>query len=165
MGTDIHMITQKYNPEFNIWETIEIDSFKDRDYNFFAILGNVRNGHGVAGHPKEFVFKPISSMRDLPIDIEMDEFGSVDVPGYYNNWNELTTTFWLGDHSHTWITGKELVKYPWTNIAIPNSRFFDKTIKPVSNYETLALWTQQWLNKEVQRTDITQIRYIFGFDS
>lgn len=78
--------------------------YHDRNYNFFAILANVRNGRGFAGLPTGTGFKPIAEPRGYPTDlgdlgplIGMDELDGI----------------WMGDHSHSWVTLTELLAVEW----------------------------------------------------
>lgn len=41
MGTDIHVVAQKWNGE--AWETLDIEPFRMRNYGVFGFLANVRN--------------------------------------------------------------------------------------------------------------------------
>lgn len=78
--------------------------FHDRNYDFFAILANVRNGRGFAGVPTGTGFKPIAEPRGYPADLgdlKMLE-GDDSMDG-----------IWMGDHSHSWVTLTELLAVEW----------------------------------------------------
>jgi hypothetical protein len=66
MGSDIHVIVEKYNKEKNIWEALEdeedtelVYKLGSRDYLLFAKLAGVRN-YG------DFI--PLSNPRGVPSD-------------------------------------------------------------------------------------------------
>lgn len=70
-------------------------AFDNRNYDLFGILANVRNG--TWGEPNP----PIAAPRGLPKDmahVSTDEDGEER---------------WLGDHSFSWVTLRELQEYPW----------------------------------------------------
>jgi hypothetical protein len=117
VGTDIHLQVERKVP--GGWEIVS-DTFpqwpypkdaegntiwpKDdptwRNYNLFAFLANVRNGYGFAGSYRGEPVEPQFAGRGLPDDMctpkEDDEGGA-----------------WLGDHSWTHATFKELLGAPW----------------------------------------------------
>jgi len=83
----------KYEDEPETRSALDID----RDYDLFAILGNVRNGRGFAGCDMGDGFIPMSDGRGVPEDIS-DEARSA-----------------LSDeHSATWVTLSEILAYDWT---------------------------------------------------
>lgn len=71
------------------------EQFDWRNYNLFAILANVRNA--TWGPP----LTPIAEPRGLPADY------------YYSYTNDYKG--WLGDHSFSYVTVRELLDYPWDN--------------------------------------------------
>lgn len=106
MSTDIHI--QVRDAEGNIISHPAIADLQKRWYNFFAIIGDVRNGIGFAGIETGERFQPISSCRGtegLPPTIPADIFDG-DVCNDPD-------AFWFGDHSFGWVTLKELLDYPW----------------------------------------------------
>lgn len=135
MGTDIHPIVQVRRD--GAWQDVEIPAEDDysnildgRHYDLFSILANVRNGRGCAGVVTGSGFTPIAEPRGLP-----DDFPSIDGDGYVRcvKHAQVSTSTelaviddrdedgaydcgectWLGDHSHTWVTVRELVDYDW----------------------------------------------------
>lgn len=75
--------------------------YSDRNYDLFAMLANVRNGHGFAGVDTGNGFVPIHDQRGLPDDVSENVFKS---------WKD-----WDSDgHSTSWATVKELLEYDWT---------------------------------------------------
>lgn len=162
MGTDIHPIVQVRKAEGEPWEIIDIPRADDygnyldsRNYNLFAVLGDVRNGTGFAGIRTSAGFIPISSDRGLPEDVgfEMEEYGNVYCPRHDPNrpkaieptnraieapptpvtdvvpfvadadedddlddpdsHYDCSECFWLGEHSHGWVSLRELQDYDW----------------------------------------------------
>lgn len=90
----------------NSWDAYAIKRFKDgwyveRSYYTFSILANVRNGYGFAGVPTGAGFVPISMPKGLPNDMSTELVNQQDDCGT------------LGDHSHSWLTVKELLDYNW----------------------------------------------------
>jgi hypothetical protein len=70
--------------------------YSDRNYVVFAILGNVRNGHGFAGVYTHDPIPYISSDRGIPDDATTQALAELS-----------------GDHSATWCTLAEIMDYPW----------------------------------------------------
>ena len=89
MGCDIHIATEmRHNGR---WRRVRLDQEYDgRNYRLFAMLADVRNSYGIA---------PIAEPRGLPDDISHDL--------------EDGENFWLGDHSYSWLTLRELGSYHW----------------------------------------------------
>lgn len=84
----------EYNPAYTP------QPYESRNYNLFAILANVRNGHGFAGCDTGDGFNPIAMPRGVPTDA--DEF------------YKKQAARWEGDgHSHSWFTLAELEAYDW----------------------------------------------------
>lgn len=123
MGTDIHGVFQKRaNDE---WIDIEHKFEHDRDYYLFAMLAGVRNGFGFAGVETFTPLQPISEPRGYPDDFQVDEdthtLGSMAVMdprrrGYYERYpaggsDERPLEYWMGDHSHSWLLGSEILAY------------------------------------------------------
>lgn len=119
MGCDIHTIGQvKIKGQ---WKTVKTDiAGENRNYDDFAILANVRNGRGFAGCDTGEGWTPISEPKGLPDDLELqdsvpDSYGYVEpyaiVPEYKSYGDDLRNTKWLGDHSHSHLTLKEIEDY------------------------------------------------------
>jgi hypothetical protein len=87
----------KYDDELE--KTARLDL--DRDYQLFALLGDVRNSHGFAGCDTGKQFNPITSNRGLPDDIT----------------SECRDSACTGDHSETWVGLQELLNFDWDQIA------------------------------------------------
>lgn len=75
--------------------------YGDRNYDLFAILANVRNGHGFAGVKTGEGFVPISEPRGIPND------ASSEYRAYAESWG-------MYGHSHSYLTVAEIMAYDWT---------------------------------------------------
>lgn len=117
MGCDIHAVLQRRIG--GKWTTYR-EGWSERNYDLFAILANVRNGTGFAGTKTGDGFTPISLPRGLPRDFEVDVAGDGNHPlpaGFRaeKEWRSEDGTFWMGDHSHSWLDAREIIAVPWTN--------------------------------------------------
>lgn len=83
-------ITVKYEDRF----------YTSRNYDLFAMLANVRNGHGFAGIKTGDGFIPITAPRGLPEDVCNEVRAESDA------WGD-------NGHSHSWLTVAELDAYDW----------------------------------------------------
>ena len=90
MGTDIHGVFQRRAN--GGWVEVPSQYKEDRHYQLFAVLAGVRNGYGFAGVETGEEVQPISEPRGLPADFVEGEK-------------------WLGDHSHSWLLGTEILKW------------------------------------------------------
>lgn len=93
MGCDIHIYAEVKRD--GKWQRAGIEVPDDRNYWTFSLMADVRNGHGFAGSPTGKAVTPISEPRGLPED--RATFDEEDEDG-----------IWLGDHSHSWLTLREL---------------------------------------------------------
>lgn len=85
------------------WNTPLTDHpYDDRNYDLFAILADVRNGHGFAGCRTSKGFNPIAEPKGLPDDITPEVAEMLDDWGY----------------GYSWFTLKELKDYDWNQTAI-----------------------------------------------
>jgi hypothetical protein len=104
--------------------------YDDRNYEAFAILADVRNGRAFAGVETGDGFKQIADPRGLPLDLSEE----LRVPANYDAMRECAWTdvpedppenedddeyrgFWLGDHSWSYLTVRELQAYDWTQVT------------------------------------------------
>ena len=126
MGTDIHtrlevlrngtweivkdcMVPNPYYREGaeGEWMREKIRSVSEggpRNYDAFAILGDVRNGTGFAGSKTGDGFKPLSSRRGMP-----EGAARLDEPFDDEEDNDAYEIGYLGDHSFSWLTLRELI--------------------------------------------------------
>lgn len=95
MGTDINMVVETRD-NGGSWGLSDHPGYRNRNYDAFAILANVRNGTGFAGVDTGDGFVPISFPRGLPIDMS-GEAKSVD----------------FGYHDMSYVTLRELLDYDW----------------------------------------------------
>lgn len=99
MGTDIHGgFIKRTKTESSSLGFIETKWGMDRNYLLFAILAGVRNGFGFAGSYRHEPLNPIAEGRGLPDFI-------TDNPTE----PECFCGEWLGDHSQTYMTTKEIL--------------------------------------------------------
>lgn len=127
MGCDIHGVFQARNNDH--WVDIPHNYEHGRHYYLFAMLADVRNGFGFAGVSIFEPLEPIAQPRGLPDDFQMDGethlLASMAVMdprrrGYYNRYpvtsgaddeEENPLEYWMGDHSHSWLLGTEILAY------------------------------------------------------
>ena len=122
MGTDVHAVWQAKTDDG--WIDVPSEWEQDRHYLLFAFLANVRNGFGFAGVPTHEPVTPVAEPRGLPDDFAVDgdehPLPSLDVLGpkqreYHEKYPDDYTnadgnlTFWMGDHSHSWLLGSEIL--------------------------------------------------------
>jgi hypothetical protein len=121
MGCDIHLYVEKkdetgkwisadkWTPdpcveedeEPRMWVHWDDRFYRNRNYDLFTILADVRNRRGFAGCVTGTGFNPISVPRGIPED------ASPEVKRESDHWD--------GDgHSHSWLTIAELKAYDWT---------------------------------------------------
>lgn len=127
MGCDIHSVAQvKIKGK---WKTVLQDVAGDnRNYDTFAVLANVRNGYGFAGVDTGDGFIPISQPRGYPKDFKVDDnedhkISKKTPTGDKYEWADAkyrksrlkeiadSTSVWMGDHSHSFHTLKEIKDY------------------------------------------------------
>lgn len=155
MGTDIHGVFQRRTAAG--WEDIESNYDQHRHYQLFAVLADVRNGRGFAGVRTGDEVVPISEPRGYPADFKVgrqnDEEGYFDgdfypmsetrFMGRRAEWHEPGEPIglWMGDHSHTWLTGAEMLAWyanaPTTThhgiISVGDFKEWDRKSRP-QNY-------------------------------
>lgn len=83
-----------------------------RNYDVFAVLADVRNGYGFAGITTGESLPFISAPRGLPEDLSKEL-----LEAHENDDVDDDAHFWLGDHSHSWLTLREVVDWPhWKEV-------------------------------------------------
>jgi hypothetical protein len=103
MGCDIHEWVEVRDPSANDvgpWKLSSYDPELFRNYDMFAILANVRNGHGFAGVKTGEGFIPISMPRGVPEDASDEYKHQVEEWG-------------VDGHSHSWLTLREIREFDW----------------------------------------------------
>lgn len=175
MGCDIHLMAQRKTESG--WETAECPRdvadewireqhekrpddewyaarikhawFNDRYYALFAALAGVRNGFGFAGIPTHQPLVPISEPRGLP-----DDLLAVAADDH-----ELPDGYWLGDHSHSWLTLREVLDYDWDRELV----WPDGSTTPLRECVGDFLTRTVPALRSVGEPD--DVRIVFGFDS
>ena len=102
MGTDIHTAIEKRQADGS-WKFVNVPLETWRCYDVFAILADVRNGYGFAGCYTGEGFNPISEPKGLPTDCKYDRV----------NYSYDDDYLYLGDHSFSWLTLRELKEYDY----------------------------------------------------
>ncbi|KKM95452.1 hypothetical protein LCGC14_1188010, partial [marine sediment metagenome] len=98
--------TENYGDDPRVcWEYYLDRALGQRNYCFFAILADVRNGRGFAGISTGDGFNPIAEPRGVPED------ASMEVKRENDYWN-------CDGHSHSYLTLKELLKYDWEQVTV-----------------------------------------------
>lgn len=128
MGTDIHGVFQKRDKEAGKWVDVEHNYTMDRHYQLFAVLAGVRNGAGFAGVRTGESVQPIAEPRGYPDDFAVeviadeDEYDLEDMHmlaslahmdkrrAEYRS-EEDPCAVWMGDHSHSWLLGSEMLAW------------------------------------------------------
>jgi len=161
MGTDIHTIFQKKDGDK--WVDIDNPYTEDRHYLLFSWLADVRNGYGFAGVSTYIPITPISMPRGLPSDFE-DEYHDIKkiehAAPYYKKYAPETKEIWLGDHSHSWLLGTEILsaKPPQTThtgvVDINQYKEWDKKSRP-EEYCTMVMGKDVVVSHPSEITDET----------
>lgn len=113
MGTDIHGRLQvRYRSEMPYNDVGGIED--DRNYRVFAMLAGVRNGYGFGGIKTHEPLAPISDPRGLPDDLVLTGGDSITLSGYKDD-EPVEFDYWLGDHSHSWLTLSEIIAWDGWN--------------------------------------------------
>jgi hypothetical protein len=105
MGTDIHIAAEHFID--GKWHLAYVDLPEYRNYWAFAVLADVRNGYGFAGISKGDPVTPISLPRGLPDDLSQE----LRAPPDTDDEDYSSKRIWLGNHSFSWVTLKELLDY------------------------------------------------------
>ena len=129
MGTDIHVIVERRTSPEAPWQRVphreqyyrqgrfgfhvrpravgEVDApaaLRNRDYDVFALLADVRNGVGFAGIEMSKGWTPLAEPRGLPTDTTYsDKYDDASLSD-----DERDALPWLGDHSFSHATLAEL---------------------------------------------------------
>jgi hypothetical protein len=167
MGSDIHggfiKITKDENNVVSK-QPIQTTWGMDRNYLLFAILAGVRNGYGFAGSYRHEPLSPIAEGRGLPDFITVKDECTSDLhnSSYGTAWSgEDETEFgeWLGDHSHTYMTVKEILY--WDG--------WDKPLVVGANTgEDMLRESYKWFLLEIKRINDEfgeDVYLVIGFDS
>lgn len=133
MGTDIHGIFQKRTPAG--WVDVTTDYDERRDYQLFSVLAGVRNGYGFAGVPTGEVVQPTDKPRGLPADFPIDgkdahPVTTVELMGWRSKHHEEgeKVEVWMGDHSHSWLTGAEILAWAEKAPTVTKTGILDREV-------------------------------------
>ena len=144
MGCDIHAIFQAKDGDK--WKDIATGFDEPRHYRLYGVLAGVRNGD----------IGPISEPRGLPHDFQMDgEYhdiadASFDAPWTTNDGCDPHLQKWMGDHSHSWLLGSEMLN--WFAAA-------DIDEKDRENLQYFFDFVADLVAKH------SEVRFVFGFDN
>ena len=146
MGCDIHIAIQCQEPDGqwanvpwqHVWsfkgadaavEGIPVapDVFRNRNYDLFGILANVRNGSGFAGIKTGEGWPSIAPDRGWPEGFSVESLGPD--PRYPQGGNRD-----LGDHSFTWVSLDELKAFDWDGTGT-----WIYGVVPADEYERLSV--------------------------
>lgn len=191
MGTDIHgRLQYRYDHmKEGVWYDGGLIE-NGRNYRVFAMLAGVRNGTGFAGVKTHKPILPIAEPRGIPAGVEVDEDAIVVRDEWRDN-KEIDRT-WLGDHSHSWVTLKELIDWPGWGLPLhqcgyitpeekarldreggtpqswcggtndPTAIFYEWTVPFSSTCRVFKAWVDYLALKYSQHENV---RLVFGFDS
>jgi len=114
MGADIHIIVERLDG--GKWSRVWSHSydkpdtegtpecFRNRNYDLFGILGDVRNGYGFAGVPTGSGWPSIAPHRGIPDDSTLTQ-------------RERNGEYIVGDHSFSWVGLDELKTFDWDGVS------------------------------------------------
>lgn len=145
MGCDIHGVFQKRDAGTGEWRDVSSTYEQWRQYGLFGVLAGVR-------HYPTPPLVPIAEQRGYPpgfmlLDDDEHPVESLDaVDPRRRAWGETELVVWMGDHSHSWLSGEEILEW-----AARFTQFAE-------NYDFFA---------EVRRLqeEHGEVRFVFGFDS
>lgn len=144
MGCDIHLYVERCTDSG--WENIPNQSeewadpanwYSGRNYHLFAILADVRNGHGFAGVKTGEGFIPIAPPRGLPDDV------SASIRAKSDEWD-------IDGHSHSHLTVAEILAFDWDQETTLTGLFRDDGEDgddPRWRNGGRAAWVQDYANK------------------
>lgn len=135
MGTDIHGVFQRYDKATGQWHDVPSNYEQARHYQLFAVLAGVRNGHGFAGVPTGEAVTPIAEPRGLPSDFAVD--GDVHPLATLEHMDPVRRKYhqadekleqWMGDHTHSWLTGDEMLAWAEKAPEVVNTGVLDRAV-------------------------------------
>lgn len=160
MGCDIHSIAQVNKN--GKWETVDVGLLSTpRNYHDFAVLANVRNGTGFAGSITGDTWMVLFDEKGLPEDIGYVELETIS---FVNNEGD-EDTYWLGDHSHSYLTLaeiREILEYFSDKKYTSKMSGYDKALEFL-NIEKYVNTLNDIGKKSGCDDDF--VRMVFGFDS
>ena len=100
-------------------------SYSGRNYGLFAILADVRNGHGFAGTDLGDSTKPIAQPRGLPSDV------STAIGAESEQWG-------VDGHSHSYFTLAELYAHDWSSPVVNRSQ-----VRRTREWRSAPVWSDR----------------------
>lgn len=191
MGTDIHLAIEVRTN--GVWHPVKLTEAQwasapvfpgynwfIRSYDLFAILAGVRNGRAFAGFKTGEGFRPIAEPRGLPNDLSSELQALASDKVEYEDAQERFGTGWLGDHSHSWLSLRELGAYDWDqttrhaeyeqdpDLPAGCSTFDAKQIgwsEPVTYRQSAGQFYTEFMPALAKLGEPDDVRIVFGFDS
>lgn len=128
----------------------QFDITGGRNYAAYAVLADVRNGHGFAGIDTGNGFKVISEPKGLPKNV------SKEIKAISDEWD-------ADGHSHTWLTLKELRDFEWWRTSTMRGvlearqyaawRMYDKANGRAPDSYSGAIWGQSIVTIDMNVAD------------
>ena len=119
MGCDVHFAAEAKG-EDGRWHWTALPINKDRNYDLFAILADVRNGRGFAGVETGQGFVPISEPRGFPADMDPASHGPEFNEDEEIPWEEYKEKYYrriapkgVDYHSESWLLASEIFNYDY----------------------------------------------------
>lgn len=158
MGTDIHPVVERRVD--GAWQVVKAPggryehntiaySLSDRNYFLFGVLAGLRN----------YDVTPIAEPRDLPPDLSFDPQSWDEHVDDDGDWDEDDDR-WLGEHSFSWVTLRELDEYPWETAIKADG--WEDAFRDGSPMTFFLRDVMPWLRSLGPPDDV---RLVFGFDS
>jgi len=140
-------VLEKYEDDPRVsWEYYLDRALGDRNYCFFAILADVRNGRGFAGISTGDGFNPISEPRGLPEDVSMR------IKQRSDHWD-------IDGHSHSYLTLKELLEYDWEQVVVHRGIIDEReyTRMLASNSVSPMYWSGMTYGPDVEQISLASM--------
>lgn len=161
MGCDIHSIAQKKVD--GVWETLDLKPFDWRSYDLFGFMADVRNLSAVP---------PLATCRGLPDDLVKRR---IDDDAIVQGWSgdEPDLPWYLGDHSFSWLSVKELLDFDYDQVfedrrlKIGPNMWGGSTVDPgLGEEKTYREFLGPMFFKELMKLRMSGAeRIVFGFDN
>lgn len=142
MGCDIHTVVQVKG--VNRWVDVATSFLTARNYAAFDLLAGVRT------NTKILRCVPISECKGLPDGFETDN-------------DDIHNGYWMGDHSHSYLTLEEMQKYPHWELGKVALLVLDNP--PCHNAVYTQLMPELVRIANEHKVQPNEIRIVFGFDS
>lgn len=140
MGCDIHAVFQIKNLFNEKYQTRYVDIIGYRNYHLFSLIAGVRRNKN-----DNYFIPP----KGLPEDFLMCENNHI----YYNYFCEIGG-YWMGDHSHSYLSADELK-------SIYNKTAYEPILSIINFMESSLSLSLSFSGS----TDANKARIVFGFDN